>query len=56
MKTIKYLILMFMMLNMVCCMYLLVYNVTNEQQQWFLLMTFSMSSLISIFTLKSLEQ
>jgi hypothetical protein len=56
MKTIKYLILMFMLFNMVCCMYLLVYNVHNEQQQWFLLMTFTMSSLLSLVTLKSLEQ
>lgn len=56
MKTIKYLILMFMLLNIVCCMYLLLHDVHNEQQQCFLLMTFGMSSLISLVTLKSLEQ
>jgi len=56
MKTIKYLILIFMMINMVCSLYLLMYSVNNNNQLCFIVMTFSMSSIISLVTLKSLEQ
>jgi hypothetical protein len=45
-----------MLLNMVCAMYLLVFNTVNEQQQWFILTTFVGSSVVSLVTLKSLEQ